>query len=202
MNQKGFINILLIIAVVALIGVGTYFVSTKQITLPIPNPATNPTPTPSPIPTPKPSPTPTPNPIQPPQNNNILSVLDLTGNKEFYVGKRVRVQGRIAINISYGLMPCPPDGSACDNTMGAQLELWQPKTVSGDGNFILPFVKGQPYPCNKTALATYACPPYINNQITIIEGVWSKDQVPIQWIGSSSGPPTPTKWEDRYFLNI
>ncbi len=38
MNQKGFINILLIIIVVALVGAGAYFVSTKQTTLPNPIP--------------------------------------------------------------------------------------------------------------------------------------------------------------------
>jgi len=208
MNQKGFANILMIIVIVALVGAGAYFVSTKQITLPIPSPttSTNSTPSPTPTTTPKSSPTtpiPTPTPAQPSQNNNVLSVLDLTGNKETYVGKRVRVQGRIAINVFYGERPCAENDPVCDTTMGARLELWQPKTVSGADNFLLPFVKNQPYPCQKTAPATYTCPPYINNQITTIEGVWSKDQVPIQWVGSSGGnPPTPIKWEDRYFLNI
>ena len=68
MNQKGFINILLIIIVVALVGAGAYFVSTKQTTspnpIPTPTPSLTPIPTPSPTPkpssTPKPSPTPTP----------------------------------------------------------------------------------------------------------------------------------------------
>ena len=69
MNQKGFINIILIIIVVALVGVGVYFVSTKQITQPnpIPTPTPSPTPTPTlsptPSPIPKPSPIPTPTPL-------------------------------------------------------------------------------------------------------------------------------------------
>lgn len=54
MNQKGFINILLIIIVVALVGAlvgaGAYFVSTKQITPPNPIPTPSPTPTPTPVP--------------------------------------------------------------------------------------------------------------------------------------------------------
>ncbi len=37
-NQKGFINIILIIIVVALVSVGAYFVSTRQITPPTPTP--------------------------------------------------------------------------------------------------------------------------------------------------------------------
>ena len=49
MNQKGFINIILIIIVIALVGTGAYFVSTGQVTLP--------TPSPTPTSTSKPSPT-------------------------------------------------------------------------------------------------------------------------------------------------
>ena len=68
MKQKGFVKILLIIIVVALVGTGAYFVSTKQTTspnpIPTPTPSLTPIPTPSPTPkpssTPKPSPTPTP----------------------------------------------------------------------------------------------------------------------------------------------
>ena len=201
MNNKGSVNIILILIIMALVGAGAYFVSTKQIMPPIPSPA--PTPTSTSTPTPEPSPTPDQIPSQPPQSDNVLSVLGLTGNKEAYVGKRVRVQGKIVVNVFYGTMPCSTDGSICDTTMGARLELWQPKVVLGTENLLLLFTKQQPYPCQKTAPATYACPPYINNQITTIEGVWSKDQVPIQWVGySGGGPPTPIKWGDRYFLNI
>lgn len=71
MNQKGFIKILLIITVVALLGAGAYFVSTKQTTPPNPIP----TPTPSPTPTPKPSPTPTPVP-------NGEKIIKKVGEKE------------------------------------------------------------------------------------------------------------------------
>ena len=71
MNQKGFINILLIIIVVALVGAGVYFVSTKQITplnpiptyIPSPTPTPTPSPTPNTSPIPKPSSTPTPTPV-------------------------------------------------------------------------------------------------------------------------------------------
>ena len=59
MKQKGFVNILLIIIVVALVGAGAYFVSTKQITTPNPTPS----PTPKPSPTLKPSSTLTPSPV-------------------------------------------------------------------------------------------------------------------------------------------
>ena len=65
MNQKGFINILLIVVIVALASAGVYFVATRQapptpIPTPTPSPSPTPTPTPTPSPTPKPSPTPAP----------------------------------------------------------------------------------------------------------------------------------------------
>lgn len=64
MNQKGFINILLIVIIVALIGAGAYFVSTRQITSPIPSliPGSTLTPSPTPPPTLKLTPTPAPTP--------------------------------------------------------------------------------------------------------------------------------------------
>lgn len=56
MNQKGFINIIIIIGVVLLIGVAGYFIVNPKTSLPEPTPS----PTPSPTPTPTPSPAPTP----------------------------------------------------------------------------------------------------------------------------------------------
>lgn len=58
MNQKGFINILLIVVVVALIGAGIYIVSTRQTPPPLPTPTTTPSPSPTLIPAPTTIPTP------------------------------------------------------------------------------------------------------------------------------------------------
>lgn len=49
MNQKGFINILLIVIIVALAGTGVYFVATRQTT-PIPTPTPKPSLSPAPVP--------------------------------------------------------------------------------------------------------------------------------------------------------
>lgn len=45
MNKKGFINILLVVVVVALVGAGIYVVSTRQISPPVPTPSPSPAPT-------------------------------------------------------------------------------------------------------------------------------------------------------------
>lgn len=58
MNQKGSMNILVIIIVVALLAGGVYVLATRQAAAPM----TTPTPTPGTAPSPTPNPTPTPNP--------------------------------------------------------------------------------------------------------------------------------------------
>ena len=65
MNQKGFVNILLIVVVV-LVSAGAYFVATRKTTPSISVPTPTPTPTPAPTPTPKPNPTPKPSPTPTP----------------------------------------------------------------------------------------------------------------------------------------
>ena len=53
MNQKGFINILLIVIVVALVGAGVYFITTSRQITPLTSvPSHNPIPSPIPLPTP------------------------------------------------------------------------------------------------------------------------------------------------------
>ncbi|OGY78732.1 MAG: hypothetical protein A3B74_02990 [Candidatus Kerfeldbacteria bacterium RIFCSPHIGHO2_02_FULL_42_14] len=61
MNQKGFVNIIiLIVVIVAIAGIGGYVALNRQS--PSPGPAPTPTPTPNPIQNPSPTPTPTPTP--------------------------------------------------------------------------------------------------------------------------------------------
>ncbi|TSC78333.1 MAG: hypothetical protein G01um101433_274 [Parcubacteria group bacterium Gr01-1014_33] len=61
LNQKGFINIALVILVVILAGAAGYLTLIKKS--PQPTPIPSPMPTPSPLPTPTPNPTPAPTPI-------------------------------------------------------------------------------------------------------------------------------------------
>lgn len=69
MNQKGFANIvILIIAIVAIAGVGGYFVLNRQA------PSPEPTPTPNPIENPSPNPTPIPTPKQPAQSQSPKNI--------------------------------------------------------------------------------------------------------------------------------
>lgn len=78
-RQKGFVNIILIIIIVALVVAGIYVVSNRET----PSPVYTPTPTPSPTLTPKPSLTPDPSPI--PTPNPIPSGEKIIGK----VGERV-----------------------------------------------------------------------------------------------------------------
>jgi hypothetical protein len=187
-------------------GAGDFIVNQRTLSL-APIPAAALTPTPSDIPSPTPTPTPIPQkPVQQitsPGVSNSFSVVDLLTNKEHYLGTQVRVWGKIVINIFYSAKPCPTDGSVCDTSMGAQLELWEPQPTSGTENKILIFKNGEPYPCEKFASEKYRCGSYSNGELIVIDGIWSKDQVPDQAVGYSSGqPPTVLKWKDRYFLEI
>ncbi|HEY4503440.1 MAG TPA: hypothetical protein VJC14_03355 [Candidatus Paceibacterota bacterium] len=99
MNQKGFVNILLIVFIIVLAGAGGYFAlnnrsATPTPTPPIleqPTPSPTPTPTPNPSPTPKPSPTPTPTPITP-KTGDIEEIQTLL-NKEAWVRVIVMLKG-------------------------------------------------------------------------------------------------------------
>lgn len=141
--------------------------------------------------------------ITPAVVSNILSVADLLTDKERYLRTRVRVRGKIAVNIAYSARPCSTDGSICDTTMGAQLELWELQTTPGTENRIIIFKNGEPYPCEKFASEQYRCGSYVDGEVTVVDGMWSKDQVPDQVVGYSGGqPPRVLKWKDRYFLEI
>lgn len=67
-KQKGFIDILLVIVVVAFLSVGTYFIFAGQKSAPEPSP----TPSPAPVPTPLPAPSPSPNPNPVPAGEIIV----------------------------------------------------------------------------------------------------------------------------------
>ena len=63
MNKKGFINIVLVVIVAALVGAGVYVALTRRAAAPVvPPPAPNPSPAPAPKPTPAPIPKPNPSP--------------------------------------------------------------------------------------------------------------------------------------------
>ena len=77
MNQKGFANIIiLIVVVIAVAGIGGYFILNKQAPLPkpMPNPIDNPNPTPTPNPIQNPNPTPISIPKQPAQSQSPKNI--------------------------------------------------------------------------------------------------------------------------------
>jgi hypothetical protein len=150
-------------------------------------------------------PKPNPLPVTQPSSSNVLSVIDVTGNKEFYLGKQVTVKGKAYVRVFESARPCDEDDPVCDTTMGAQLDLQQEVIIAGEENTLVIFKNGAPYPCEKTAPFTYKCGPYTSEKVvvTTITGVWSKDLVPTAYIGTSGGqPPKPIKWADRYYLDV
>ena len=207
MNQKGLINIITIIELSIFAGGAGYSIVNQRTLSLSPTPSLAPTPTATRIPSPSRSPALTNQKsvqqITPSVISSVLSVVELLTNREQYLGTQVSVRGRIVVNIIYSERPCQTDGSVCDTTMGAQLELWEPQQTPGTEKKILIFRHGQPYACQKIAPEQYRCGTYINGELLTVHGIWSKDQVPDQVVGYSGGqPPRVLKWRDRYFLEI
>src|SRR5687767_7479627 len=135
MNQKGLENIIVITGLVLFAGGAGYFIVNRRTLSLAPTPSPAPTPTATQIPSPIPIPAlihrKSAQQITPPVVSSVFSVVELLTNKEQYLGTRVSVRGKIVVNIIYSERPCPTDGSVCDTTMGAQLELWEPQQTPG-----------------------------------------------------------------------
>jgi hypothetical protein len=67
--------------------------------------------------------------IAPAVDENILSVVDLLSHKDHYLGREIRVRGKVAIMPLYSARPCPTGGLGCDTIMGLQLELWDAQSA-------------------------------------------------------------------------
>lgn len=207
MNEKGLVNIIVITGLVIFAGGAGYFTVNEQTLSLAPTPSPAPTPTAMQIPSRTPSQAlihqKAVQQITSSVVNSVFSVVELLANKEQYLGTEVSVRGRIIVNIIYSERPCPTDGSVCDTTIGTQLELWEPQQTPGTENKILIFRNGEPYPCEKIAPEQYRCGTYIDGELLVVHGNWSKDHVPDQVVGYSGGlPPRVLKWKDRYFLEI
>ena len=117
MNKKGFIKILVIIGVVILIGVTSYFIVNQQTSSPNPSP----TPSPAPTPTPPDSPTPAPAP-NPPLSNECeqltgYSVKEYQGGwKEAFMKENKLSESQFNMYITVTDVSLRPIGNTCDLT--------------------------------------------------------------------------------------
>ena len=117
MNQKGFANILLVILVIVVVGVASYFALVRK-SPPAVIPQTITPATQEPV-TQEPAPTLTPPPIPvitPQQNQEILSVSKILKQKEEYLGKRVMVKGEATLE-SFCSPYLEPNNIVCQNTI-------------------------------------------------------------------------------------
>jgi len=90
-NQKGFVNILLIVFVVVLAGVAGYFALNNRSVAPTPTSPILEQPAPSPTPSPTPTPTPTPTPVT--LNTGDVEEIQTLLNKEAWVRVIVMLKG-------------------------------------------------------------------------------------------------------------
>lgn len=104
MNQKGFVNIIVIIGIVMLVSIAGYFVVSRQLLLPtsIFSPTPSSTPTSIPNPTPSPNPNPTPSPI--PKSQSGVTVISPNGGA-YILGSQVKIGWHVASGYPSNALP-------------------------------------------------------------------------------------------------
>lgn len=136
--------------------------------------------------------------------NKNFNVTDITSNKELYIGKTIKVSGKIEMRERLGAGPqcvdCPsnvgqptlhivnPDGNQW--VEGNAIDLYR---KIGDGKY-------EPLTCKVVTTNSYDCGKYKNDSITIVEGIFIKYQIPAQTVGDSTGRTEVIKWQDIYIL--
>ena len=142
----------------------------------------------------------------------VLGVLEVNSNKDAYVGKRISVRGQIYIQHNYSRRPCNADDpKTCNPEIGdPTLYLTTPNNSSTyltEGDIIAFYRSGSdgeygPATCKTVNQNTFDCGKYQQNEVTVIEGIFTKDKIPYQQIGDSAGNIKTLKYKDIYFLVI
>ena len=158
-----------------------------------------------------------PSPTSPPKSiidkvTGVLGVLEVNSNKDVYVGKQISVRGKIYVRHNYSLMPCNADDpETCNPEIGdPTLHLVNPdsSSITPSGGQILDLYRSgsggkyEPVTCKTVNQNTVDCGKYQQNEVTVIEGIFTRDKIPYQQVGDSSGNIKTLKYQDIYFLVI
>ncbi|MDO8551222.1 MAG: hypothetical protein Q7S03_00875 [bacterium] len=199
MNQKG--NVIVVVAMsVALIGIlGAIFWRNSPTQPRLPSISTTPSSTPD---FSKPSSAPT-------LSTGVLNVIDVTGNKQLYIDKKISIYGKVVLRERLGAGPECAGGSNCPSNVGEPtLHLVNPDANQWtEGNAIDLYKKigegkYETLTCKVVTKSNYDCGKYKDNSVTTIQGIFIKYQIPAQTIGTSSGKTEVIKWQDIYILVV
>lgn len=140
--------------------------------------------------------------------SSVLTVSEVMDNPQNYLEKRVSVQGKLFLHTYYGAesaRPCPDSQPNCtDNeTKPPTLHLVNPENPWGETENIDLYRTNSSGSYEQISCQnTTSCGPYSPNSITTIQGLFTKNQVPYQTVGNSSGKIEVIKSKDHYFLVV
>src|SRR3989344_27629 len=124
----------------------------------------------------------------------VLSIQEVNSNKDAYVGKQISVRGKIYVRHNYSLMPCNAnDPETCNPEIGdPTLHLVNPdsSSITPSGGQILDLYR------------SVSGGKYQQNEVTVIEGIFTRDKIPYQQVGDSAGNIKTLKYQEIYFLVI
>lgn len=136
--------------------------------------------------------------------DRVLTVSEVLGSQDQYVGQRIAVKGKVQIAVDYSLLPCPDNVPDCTPIIGVGLFLQD----LDDGTKRLPiYQSGSPYRCSYDIRGNYDCRQFVNNNLMVLDGVYTKGKEPDLVIGTSSpgggsSPPQVVKFRDFYSLDV
>jgi hypothetical protein len=140
-----------------------------------------------------------------------LAVSKLNENKDAYVGKKISVKGEVYVLTLSGLHACDP-GQHCPKYDDALLSLVDPQrdAVLRQEQMIRLYRRSsstdrpEQIHCKivDENAPTFDCGQFVRGAVTTVEGVFTKDRVPDQVVGDSTGHIQVLKYRDAYFMLI
>jgi|SoiMethySBSTD1v2_1073268.scaffolds.fasta_scaffold2062875_1 hypothetical protein len=146
-----------------------------------------------------------------PTASEALTVSKLNGSKDVYVGKKISVEGEVYVLTLSGLHACDP-AQRCPKYDDALLTLvdLQRDSVLRQEQMIRLYRRStstdrpEPIHCKIVDENTPAfdCGQFVRGAVTTVHGVFTKERVPDQVVGDSTGHIQVLKYRDTYFVLI
>ena len=146
-----------------------------------------------------------------PTASEALTVSKLHESKDTYVGKKIAVEGEVYVLTLSGLHACEP-GQHCpkyDDALLALIDVQRDAVLRQEQMIRLyrrptPTDRPEPIHCKivDENTPTFDCGRFIRGAVTTVEGVFTKEQVPDQVVGDSTGHIQVLKYLDTYYLLI
>lgn len=140
--------------------------------------------------------------------SKILSVPEVLANKEILAGKEIKVRGMVFVKYFAGMVECSVNPiTDCMKEAVPKVSLRDPNNTTtpwtSEIDIYAKTIEGNytPFPC-KFVTGGVDCGQFKDREIATFKGLFVKDKVPLQVIGSSSGQSEVIKWQDIYFLVV